>query len=115
MEGTAKADYTRCVDICTKAAQREMILSSLLALLAPIVVGLLFNVDAVVGLLVGVLASGFVMAVMMANAGGAWDNAKKYVERGAHGERARMRIRRWWSAIRSETPSRIPQGQALIY
>jgi len=85
MEGKAKADYGRCVDICTKAAQREMILPSLLALLAPIIVGLLFNVDAVVGLLVGVLASGFVMAVMMANSGGAWDNAKKYVERGAHG------------------------------
>ena len=85
MEGKAKPDYGTCVDICTKAAQREMIIPSLLAILVPVSVGLLFNVDAVVGLLVGVLASGFVVAIMMANAGGAWDNAKKMVERGAHG------------------------------
>jgi len=85
MEGRAKPEYSRCVDICTKAAQREMILPSLLALLVPVSVGLLLNVDAVVGLLVGVLASGFVVAIMMANTGGAWDNAKKLIERGAHG------------------------------
>jgi len=85
MEGKANADYKNCVDICTKAAQREMIAPSLLALFVPIAVGLLLGAEAVVGLLVGVLSSGFVMAIMMANAGGAWDNAKKYVERGKHG------------------------------
>ncbi|MFH1594378.1 MAG: sodium-translocating pyrophosphatase [Candidatus Omnitrophota bacterium] len=85
MEGKAPADYARCVSICTGAAQREMILPSLLALAAPIVVGLLLNAEAVIGLLAGCLASGFVMAIFMANAGGAWDNAKKYVEKGAHG------------------------------
>lgn len=85
LEGKRKPDYARCVDICTRAAQKEMILPSLLALLCPIGVGLLLNVEAVVGLLAGALASGFVMAVMMANAGGVWDNAKKYVEKGIHG------------------------------
>ena len=85
MEGRVKPEYGRCVDICTKAAQKEMILPSLLALIVPVLTGLLFNADAVVGLLVGVLASGFVMAIMMANAGGAWDNAKKFVERGKYG------------------------------
>ena len=82
MEGTAKADYARCVDICTISAQKAMIVPSLLALLSPIVVGLLLNVEAVVGLLAGALASGFVMAIFMANSGGVWDNAKKYVEKG---------------------------------
>jgi K(+)-stimulated pyrophosphate-energized sodium pump len=85
MEGKAEPDYSRCVDICTRAAQREMILPSLIALLVPVGVGLVFNVDAVIGLLAGVLTSGFVVAIMMANAGGAWDNAKKYVEGGMHG------------------------------
>jgi len=85
MEGTAKADYARCVSICTTAAQKEMILPSLLALSSPIAVGLLLGVQAVVGLLAGALASGFVVAVFMANSGGAWDNAKKYVERGKYG------------------------------
>jgi len=85
LEGKAKPDYTSCVNICTRMAQKEMILPSLVAILSPIVVGLLLNVEAVVGLLAGALASGFVMAVMMANSGGVWDNAKKYVERGAHG------------------------------
>jgi len=85
LEGKAKADYARCVDLCTKSAQREMILPSLLALTTPILVGLILNVEAVVGLLAGALACGFVLAVMMANSGGVWDNAKKYVEKGAHG------------------------------
>jgi len=85
MDGNMKPDYAACVDICTIAAQREMILPSLLALLAPIIVGLLFNAGAVVGLLIGVLSTGFVVAIMMANAGGAWDNAKKHVEAGEHG------------------------------
>jgi len=85
MEGTAKADYASCVKIATKAAQKEMIVPSLLALLAPIVVGLLIGLEANVGLLVGGLVSGFVLAIMMANTGGVWDNAKKYIEEGAHG------------------------------
>ena len=85
MEGKAKADYTTCVNIATTAAQKEMVLPSLLALLAPIIVGILAGLEAVVGLLVGGLVSGFVLAVMMANTGGVWDNAKKYIEEGAHG------------------------------
>ncbi len=83
--GKAKPDYEKCVTIVTAAAQKEMILPSLLAILAPIIVGLLIGVEAVVGLLTGALVSGFVLAIMMANAGGAWDNAKKYIEEGAHG------------------------------
>ena len=85
LEGEAKADYARCVSLCTGSAQKEMVLPSILALLSPIVLGLVLGVEAVVGLLAGALASGFVMAVMMANSGGVWDNAKKYVERGALG------------------------------
>lgn len=85
MEGKAKPDYARCVTIATVAAQKEMIIPSLLALLAPIVVGLLLGLEAGLGLLVGCLVSGFVLAVMMANTGGTWDNAKKYIEAGAHG------------------------------
>ncbi len=85
MAGTAEPDYVRCVFICTSAAQKEMILPSVLAVASPIVVGLLLGPDAVIGLLAGALASGFVMAIFMANSGGAWDNAKKYVERGAYG------------------------------
>ena len=85
MEGTTKPDYARCVEISTVGAQREMVLPSLLAIAAPIAVGLLFSVPGVLGLLAGGLATGFVLAVMMANAGGAWDNAKKYIEEGHHG------------------------------
>jgi K(+)-stimulated pyrophosphate-energized sodium pump len=85
MEGASKPDYARCVKICTIAAQKEMLLPSLLAILSPIAIGLLLGVEAVVGLLAGALACGFVMAIMMANAGGVWDNAKKYVEKGAFG------------------------------
>ncbi len=85
MEGTTKPDYARCVEISTVGAQREMVLPSLLAIAAPIVVGILFSVSGVLGLLAGGLATGFVLAVMMANAGGAWDNAKKYIEEGHHG------------------------------
>jgi len=85
MEGTAKADYAECVNIATVAAQKEMIIPSLLALVAPIAVGLLIGVEAGVGLLTGALVSGFVLAVMMANTGGAWDNSKKYIEEGAYG------------------------------
>ena len=85
MDGTATPDYARCVEISTKGAQKEMIAPAALAISIPVVVGLLFGVAGVLGLLSGGLATGFVMAVMMANAGGAWDNAKKMVEAGAHG------------------------------
>jgi len=82
LKGKAKADYSRCVILTTKAAQREMVLPSLLAIITPILTGLLLGVKGEVGLLVGALASGFVLAIMMANSGGAWDNAKKYIEEG---------------------------------
>ena len=85
MEGKAKPDYARCVSIATAAAQKEMIAPSLLAIVAPIGVGLLIGIDAVAGLLMGATVTGFVLAVMMANSGGAWDNAKKFVEEGHHG------------------------------
>ncbi|MEI8350483.1 MAG: sodium-translocating pyrophosphatase [Candidatus Omnitrophota bacterium] len=85
MQGKAKPDYARCVDIATRAAQKEMILPSLLALIAPIVVGIVVGIEAEAGLLAGATVSGFVLAIMMANSGGAWDNAKKYIEEGNHG------------------------------
>jgi K(+)-stimulated pyrophosphate-energized sodium pump len=85
MEGTAEADYAACVDICTKGAQKEMIAPALTGIVSPIFVGLILGVNGVAGMLAGATASGFVLAVMMANAGGAWDNAKKYIESGAHG------------------------------
>jgi len=85
LEGTGEPDYARCVDISTAGAQKEMIVPSLLALIAPVAVGLLLDVGGVMGLLVGGLTTGFAMAIFMANAGGAWDNAKKYIETGQHG------------------------------
>ena len=85
LEGKAEPDYARCVQISTRGAQREMVFPSLLAIAAPIVTGLIFGVSGVIGLLVGGLAAGFVLAVFMANSGGAWDNAKKYVEEGNFG------------------------------
>lgn len=85
MQGTDRPDYAAPVAISTKAAQREMILPSLLALVLPVVVGLLLGVGGVMGLLVGGTTCGFCVAVFMANAGGAWDNAKKFIEAGAHG------------------------------
>jgi K(+)-stimulated pyrophosphate-energized sodium pump len=85
LEGTGQPDYARCVDISTAGAQREMIVPALLALTVPVLVGLLLDVGGVIGLLVGGLTCGFAMAIFMANAGGAWDNAKKYIEKGAHG------------------------------
>ena len=85
MEGTTMPDYTRPVAISTKAAQREMIIPSLLGLTTPIVVGLILGVAGVLGLLVGTLTTGFCVAIFMANAGGSWDNAKKYIESGQHG------------------------------
>jgi K(+)-stimulated pyrophosphate-energized sodium pump len=85
LTGEAKPDYARCVEISTRGAQREMLFPSLLAIIAPVLTGLIFGVSGVMGLLVGGLAAGFVLAVFMANAGGAWDNAKKYIEEGNHG------------------------------
>ncbi len=84
-QGQNIPDYARCVDISTLGAQKEMIFPSLLAIVIPVVVGLIFGVPGVMGLLAGGLTSGFAMAIFMANAGGAWDNAKKYVEKGNHG------------------------------
>ena len=85
MEGTGKPDYARCVAISTKGAQKEMLLPSVLAIIVPVVTGLLLGVAGVMGLLVGGLTAGFVLAITLNNAGGAWDNAKKYIEKGAHG------------------------------
>lgn len=85
LEGKAEPDYARCVQISTKGAQREMVFPSLLAIAAPILTGIIFGVPGVIGLLIGGLSSGFVLAIFMANAGGAWDNAKKYVEEGNFG------------------------------
>lgn len=82
MEGTAKADYATCVDIVTKSALKEMVMPAMLAILTPVAIGLLLGIDALGGLLMGATGSGFVLAVMMANSGGAWDNAKKYIEEG---------------------------------
>ena len=85
LEGKAKADYSQAVQIATKTAHREMILPALLAIVSPLLMGILFGVSAVMGVLVGALVSGFVLALLMANAGGAWDNAKKYIEEGHYG------------------------------
>ena len=85
LEGKAEPDYARCVQISTKGAQREMVFPSVLAIVVPIVTGLIFGVPGVIGLLVGGLSAGFVLAIFMANAGGAWDNAKKYIEEGNFG------------------------------
>lgn len=85
LTGEAEPDYARCVAISTKGAQREMVFPSVLAIVAPILTGLIFGVPGVIGLLVGGLSAGFVLAIFMANAGGAWDNAKKYIEEGNFG------------------------------
>ncbi len=85
LDGKATADYRRCVDISTAAALHEMMLPGVMAIVAPLLVGFLLGTEALGGLLGGALASGVLMAIMMANAGGAWDNAKKYIESGVHG------------------------------
>ena len=85
LTGEAEPDYARCVQISTKGAQREMVVPSLLAIVAPLLTGLIFGVPGILGLLTGGLSCGFVLAIFMANAGGAWDNAKKYVEEGNFG------------------------------
>ena len=85
MEGKVEPDYAKCVEISTKGAQKEMMLPSLIALFIPVIVGLVFGVAGITGLLMGTISSGFAMAIFMANAGGAWDNAKKYIEEGNYG------------------------------
>lgn len=85
MEGKREPDYASCVDICTKSAQKEMLLPAIIAVISPIIVGLILGVNGICGMLGGATVSGFILAVMMANSGGAWDNAKKHIEGGAHG------------------------------
>ncbi len=85
MDGKADPDYATCVDLCTKASLREMILPTIVAIVAPIATGLLLGYHGVVGMLAGATASGFLLAIFMSNSGGAWDNAKKYIESGVHG------------------------------
>ena len=85
MEGKAEADYASCVDLCTKASLKEMVLPTVIAVVSPIIVGLVLGYTGVVGMLAGATASGFLLAIFMSNSGGAWDNAKKYIESGAIG------------------------------
>ncbi|MBQ9534760.1 MAG: sodium/proton-translocating pyrophosphatase, partial [Clostridia bacterium] len=85
MAGTSKPDYAACVDISTRAALHEMILPGVIAIAAPLLVGILLGAEVLAGLLVGSTVVGVPMAIMMSNAGGAWDNAKKYIESGTHG------------------------------
>ena len=85
LEGTADADYTRAVDISTQGAMKQMVLPGVLAIAAPVAIGAILGPEALGGLLIGAISSGFLLAIMMANAGGAWDNAKKFIEAGAHG------------------------------
>ena len=80
MDGSAKPNYARCVDISTKAALREMVIPGLIAIIAPILIGIILGAQALAGLLAGSLASGIMLAIFMANSGGAWDNAKKFIE-----------------------------------
>ncbi len=85
MEGKAKPDYRKCVDLCTKSSLHYMILPSVLAVVTPIVVGIILGPSGIAGMLCGAVVSGFLLAILMSNAGGAWDNAKKYIEGGNHG------------------------------
>jgi len=85
MEGKADPDYATCVDMCARSAQKLMVAPTLIAIVIPIVVGIILGPSAVAGLLAGNTVTGFALAVMMANSGGAWDNAKKFIESGQHG------------------------------
>ena len=85
MEGKTDPDYARCVDLCTKSSLKEMILPTIISVIVPLVVGLLLGWTGVVGMLAGSTATGFLLAIYMSNSGGAWDNAKKYIESGVHG------------------------------
>ncbi len=85
MDGKAEADYAKCVDLCTKSSLKEMVLPTIVAVVVPVAVGMILGCTGVVGMLAGATVSGFLMAVFMSNSGGAWDNAKKYIESGVHG------------------------------
>jgi K(+)-stimulated pyrophosphate-energized sodium pump len=85
MEGTGKPEYAKCVEIATRGAQKEMVVPALMAIVVPVVTGIIFGVPGVVGLLAGGMTTGFTLASMLNNAGGAWDNAKKFIERGNYG------------------------------
>jgi len=85
LDGTAEADYVRCIEISTNAAIREMIAPGLLAVIAPVLVGFILGAEALGGMLAGSIVSGVCLAIMLANSGGAWDNAKKYIEEGNYG------------------------------
>ncbi len=85
MSGDAEADYAKCVDLCTKSSLKEMILPTVVAVVVPVIVGLVLGVTGVVGMLAGATVTGFLIAIFMSNSGGAWDNAKKYIESGVHG------------------------------
>ena len=85
MEGTGKPDYRKCVDISTKAALREMVRPGVIAVLAPLIMGFLLGAEALGGLLAGALVTGVLLAIFLSNSGGAWDNAKKYIEDGNYG------------------------------
>ena len=84
MDGKAEADYASCVDLCTKASLKEMVLPTIVAIVAPVITGIILGYHGVVGMLAGATVSGFLMAIFMSNSGGAWDNAKKHIESGAH-------------------------------
>lgn len=85
MEGKAEPDYASCVDICTKSSLREMVLPTIVAIVVPVIVGVILGYAGVIGMLAGATVSGFLLAIFMSNSGGAWDNAKKYIESGEHG------------------------------
>jgi len=85
MDGTGRPEYGKCVKICTTAALRQMIIPAIMAIAAPLLVGFVLGKFALAGFLIGAIGSGFLLAITMANAGGSWDNAKKYIEKGEHG------------------------------
>ena len=85
MSGDAEADYSSCIDICTKSSLLEMILPTVIAIVVPVFVGIIFGYNGVIGMLAGATVSGFLIAILMSNSGGAWDNAKKYIESGNFG------------------------------
>ena len=84
MEGKAEPDYKSCVDLCTRSSLKEMVLPTIIAIVVPVICGLILGPNGVIGLLAGSTATGFLLAIFMSNSGGAWDNAKKYIETGAH-------------------------------
>ena len=115
MEGKAKPNYAKCVDIATQGALRELLLPALLAVLSPLVVGYLFGVEALGGMLAGAIVSGLLLALFMANTGAAWDNAKKLIEDGKLEGKDRKRTGRQLLGIRLGIHSRILQGLRLMH